>query len=140
MPPTTQRLSQSTAVLVAANVISAIWIGFGLYDLISPEDGLTFFEFKPPISPAERAMVNSLIHVIGVRDIFVGFAIHTTAYFGNRTALGWILLASSAEAIADGVVCYTHGKGEWNHWGYAPMLTIVGLLALGVMDGKKTLK
>ena len=138
MATTSRSISQSTAVLVAANVIGAIWVGFGLYDLISPEEGLTFFEFKPPIIPAERAMVNSLVNVIGVRDIFVGFAIHVTAYLGNRTALGWIVLASSAEAFADGVVCYANGKGEWNHWGYAPMLTIVGLLLLGVMDGKKT--
>lgn len=124
--------------MVAANVIGAIWIGFGVYDLISPEEGLTFFEFKPPIIPAERAMVNSLIHVIGARDIFVGFAIHATAYFGNRTALACIVLAASVEAFLDGAVCYSHGKGEWNHWGYAPMLTVVGLALLGVFDRRRT--
>jgi uncharacterized membrane protein len=138
MATASRSISQSTAVMVAANVIGAIWIGFGVFDLIDPEQGLTFFEFKPPMIPAERAMVNSLVNVIGIRDIFIGFAIHATAFFGNRTALGWILLGSSVEAFLDGVVCYSHGKGEWNHWGYAPMLTIVGLLLLGVMDGKKT--
>jgi hypothetical protein len=137
MATTTKGISQSTALLVAANVIGMIWIGFGAYDVVKPEEGLMFFEFKPPIVPAERAMVNSLINVIGIRDIFIGFAIHATAFFGNRKALGWIVLASSAEAFLDGAVCYSHGKGEWNHWGYAPMLTIVGLLLLGVADGRK---
>ncbi|ETN39693.1 uncharacterized protein HMPREF1541_05919 [Cyphellophora europaea CBS 101466] len=137
MAPNKTPLSQSTVVLVAANVVGMIWIGFGIFDLINPVEGLTFFEFKPPVLPAEQAMVNSLIYVIGIRDIFIGFAIHATAYFGNRTTLAWIMLAASAEAFLDGAVCYANGKGEWNHWGYAPMLTVVGLLLLGLFDGSK---
>merc|ERR1711964_795572 len=126
MAPNKTPLSQSTVVLVAANVVGMIWIGFGIFDLI-----------KPAVLPAEQAMVNSLIYVIGIRDIFIGFAIHATAYFGNRTTLAWIMLAASAEAFLDGAVCYANGKGEWNHWGYAPMLTVVGLLLLGLFDGSK---
>lgn len=137
MATTSKSISQSTTVLAAANIIGVIWICFGAYDLVKPEEGLTFFEFTPPIIPAERAMVNSLVRVIGIRDVFIGVAIHATSLFGSRSALAWIVLASSAEAFLDGAVCYSHGKGEWNHWGYAPMLTVVGLLLLGVADGRK---
>ena len=72
--------------------------------------------------------------IYGVRDVFWGFAIHIAAYFGSRKTLGWILIAGSGIAYADGVICKMEGKGEWNHWGYAPILTVVGALALGVMD------
>jgi hypothetical protein len=134
---TTTQLSQSTALLVAANVIGAIWVGFGVFDLLDPAQGLTFFEFPLPLLPNEAAQTKSLVNVIGVRDIFIGFAIFATAYLSNRTALGWILIGASLEAFADGVVCFQHGKGEWNHWGYAPMLTVVGALLLGVADRKR---
>ena len=137
MATPSRSISQSTAVIVAANAIGMIWISFGFYDVISPEQGLTFFEFQPPVLPSERAMVNSLVFIIGIRDVFIGLAIHLTAYFGSRSALAWIMLAASAEAFLDGVVCYSHGKGEWNHWGYAPILTVIGLLLLGVFDGRK---
>lgn len=64
----------------------------------------------------------------------MGLAINIAAYYGQRKAAGWILIAASAVAFADGVVCYMHGKGEWNHWGYAPMLTVVGSVLVGVLD------
>jgi len=72
--------------------------------------------------------------VYGARDIFMGLALYAAAYTGNRKTLGWITLAGSAVAFVDGVVCWQAGKGEWNHWGYAPMLTVVGGLLLGALD------
>ena len=64
----------------------------------------------------------------------MGLAIYATAYFGDRKSLGWILIAGSGVAVVDGAVCWANGKGEWNHWGYAPMLTVAGGLSLGVLD------
>jgi hypothetical protein len=61
---------------------------------------------------------------------------HLLSYvFGHRKSLGWILLAGSAVAFVDSAVCRAQvGKGEWNHWGYAPMLTAIGSVLLGVLD------
>lgn len=71
----------------------------------------------------------------------MGLAVYATAYFANgndrrNRALGWILIAESGVAFVDGAVCKgIVGKGEWNHWSYAPILTLVGLGLLGVLDG-----
>jgi len=70
--------------------------------------------------------------VYGVRDIFWGLAIYIAAHFGDRKALGWTLVAGSAVAFADGAVCWANGKGEWNHWGYAPLMTAVVVCCWGL--------
>ena len=65
----------------------------------------------------------------------MGLAIYSAAYFGNRKTLGWILIAGSGVAFVDGAVCRAQiGRGEWNHWGYAPALAAVGIVLLGVLD------
>lgn len=65
----------------------------------------------------------------------MGLAIHSAAYFGDRKALGCILIAGSGVAFVDGAVCWAHvGKGEWNHWSYAPVLAAVGGMLLGTLD------
>ena len=127
-------ISQSTALSIAANVFGVIFIGFGINAIIRPVHALTFFEFDMPALPADRKVVESLSIVYGVRDIFMGLAINISAYYGQRKAAGWILIAASAVAFADGAICYAHGRGEWNHWGYAPMLTAVGSVLVGVLD------
>ncbi|KAF8956417.1 hypothetical protein BDZ97DRAFT_1851855 [Flammula alnicola] len=73
--------------------------------------------------------------IYGARDVFVGLAIYSAAYFGERKSLGWILIAGSGVAFVDGAVCRAQvGKGEWNHWSYAPILTAVGSVLLGILD------
>ena len=65
----------------------------------------------------------------------MGLAIYSAAYFGNRKTLGWILIAGSGVAFVDGAVYQAPiGRGEWNHWGYAPALAAVGIVLLGVLD------
>ena len=65
----------------------------------------------------------------------MGVALYSTTYFGNRKSLGWTLIAGSGVAFVDGAVCRAYaGQGEWNHWGYAPILTAVGAALLGVLD------
>lgn len=81
--------------------------------------------------------MHSLIILYAVRDVFMAIAIYAAHYFGNRKTLGWILIAASGVAFVDGVVVKEQiGRGEWNHWGYAPMVGVVGCLLLGVLDGK----
>lgn len=129
-------LSQSPSLRIAASVFATIFVGFGINAMVRPDSALGFFEFQAPTSARDQKMVESLMVVYGVRDMFMGLAIYAAAYFGDRRTLGWIVVAGSGVAFADGAVCRAHGKGEWNHWGYAPMLTAVGSLLLGVLDRK----
>ncbi|RAL15224.1 DUF4267 domain-containing protein [Aspergillus homomorphus CBS 101889] len=127
-------LSQHAALPRIANAFGTIFIGFGLNALLRPEHALTFFEWALPTSLPERQLVTSLIHIYGVRDIFMGLAIYAAAFYGTRQSLGWTLVASSAVAFADGAVCWGWGQGQWGHWGYAPMITAVGAMLVGVLD------
>lgn len=133
-------VSKSFPLTIASILFGLIFIGFGTYDLIDPEGGLSFFEFQPSLVPQTRSEVNGLIVIIGIRDIFMGIAILATLGTGNRAVAGWLMISASAVAFTDGIVCFQHGKGEWNHWGYAPALTVVGALLLGVADGKEKQK
>jgi hypothetical protein len=128
-------LSQSSSLPIAANVFGTIFISFGINAILRPISALSFFEFKPPTSAADKKLVDSLMVVYGARDIFMGLAICIAAYFGERNSLGWILIVASGVAFVDGAICWGNGKGEWNHWGYAPMLTAVGAVLLGALDG-----
>ncbi len=132
----TSKLSQSPSLRIAASVFATIFVGFGINAIVRPDNALEFFEFQAPTLASDKKMVDGLMVVYGVRDIFMGLAIYAAAYFGDRQTLGWIMVAGSGVAFADGAVCKAHGKGEWNHWGYAPMLTAVGSVLLGVLDKK----
>lgn len=127
-------LSQSPILHFDASAFATIFVGFGINAILRPDHALTFFKFEPPIGPSDHKMVNSLLAVYGIRDIFMGLALYATGYFGTRQALGWTLISASAVAFADGAVCWIHGAGHWNHWGYAPVIAIVGGSILGMFD------
>ena len=134
---TSSRLSASPYLPIAASVFGTITVGFGINALLRPTNALTFFEMDPPAGAADKQLVEALMIVYGVRDIFMGLATYSAAYFGSRKSLGWILIAVSGVAFVDGAVCKAYvGKGEWNHWGYAPAVMAVGALLAGVFDGK----
>ncbi|SPO06360.1 related to integral membrane protein [Cephalotrichum gorgonifer] len=122
-----------SVLLLISAAFATIFVAFGVNAILQPSNTLTFFELSAPTAPADRQIVDALLAVYGVRDIFMGAAIYAAAYFGSRKALGWIVISGSAVAFADGAVCQVYaGNGAWNHWGYAPVLTVVGgLLALG---------
>ncbi|KAE8395815.1 hypothetical protein BDV23DRAFT_81632 [Aspergillus alliaceus] len=126
--------SESSALRLVASAFAAIPIGFGINAFVRPDHALSFFEFEVPTSPAERDVVNSLMVVYGARDIFMGLALFSALWFGHAKSVGWILVSFSAVAFVDGYVCWTHGQGEWTHWGYAPILTVIGAAFLGLFD------
>ncbi|PGH12852.1 hypothetical protein AJ80_06561 [Polytolypa hystricis UAMH7299] len=130
------QISQSSLLSLAAHLFATTWIGFGINAIVRPSHALTFFEFSPPTNAADKRMVDSLLFVYGARDIFMGVAIFSAAMLGgSRKSLGLTLLATGAVAFADGYACYTHGSGgEWNHWGYAPVVSGVGALLMGIFD------
>ena len=130
-------VSRSPYLLIAATLFATIFVGFGINGIFRPRSAFEVFEFDFPATPADQKLVNSLMMLYGVRDLFMGVAIYSAAYFGTRKALGLILVAGSGVAFVDGAVCRAQvGRGEWNHWGYAPALTVVGALLLGGLDGK----
>ncbi|KAL8743377.1 MAG: hypothetical protein Q9190_004257 [Brigantiaea leucoxantha] len=133
------RLSQSSSLRIVASVFATIFTGFGINAIMRPQNALEFFEFEPPASASGQKLVDNLMVIYGVRDIFMGVAMYSAAYFGDRKTLGWIVIAGSGVAFADGAVCWAQGKGEWNHWGYAPILTAVGSLLLGALDRNEIL-
>lgn len=115
-----------------SHFVATLFVGFGINAIINPASALTFFEFVHPAGEKEVDLVNSLLAVYGVRDIFMGVAIYAAAFTGTNRSLGLTMLAAGLVAAADGYVCYLHGAGEMNHWGYAPMLVVVGgLLGVG---------
>jgi hypothetical protein len=131
---TTTSISQSPYLRFAAGIFGTIFIGFGINAMLRPGNGLEFFEFEPPSTASDKKLVDNLMVVYGARDIFMGLGIYLPVYSGDRKALGCMLIAASAVAFVDGAVCRANGKGEWNHWGYAPVVAAVGSVLLGVLD------
>ena len=128
-------LSNHPTLPLAATIFATIFVGFGFNAIYRPDHALSFFEFSAPLLPADKAMVESLMVVYGIRDIFIGVSIYAASFFGNKKTLGSILIAGSAVAFVDGFACKAQGNGvEWNHWGYAPMLTAVGVVLMGFFD------
>ena len=65
----------------------------------------------------------------------MGAAIYAAALCGTRQALGWIVVAAGCVAGTDGAVCrFMVGKGEMNHWNYAPVMVVLGGVMLGAFD------
>nr|ODN85429.1 hypothetical protein L203_05045 [Cryptococcus depauperatus CBS 7841] len=129
-------LSQSTTLRLAGTAFGTIFIGFGINAILRPENALSFFELDYPTTRTEKSIIDSLMIVYGARDVFMGLTLYITAAYNNSRSLGWTLLAASGVAYVDGMVCWANGHGEWNHWGYAPMITVVGALLLGICDRK----
>ncbi|KAK8042968.1 hypothetical protein PG994_013451 [Apiospora phragmitis] len=122
--------SRTAALKLAAYAFATIFTGFGLNAFLRPGHALTFFEFSPPATAADRRMVDSLMYVYGARNVFMGVAIYAAAMTGTKRSLAVTLLAAGGVAFVDGAACFAHGQGHWNHWGYAPVITAVGALLL----------
>ncbi|RVX74591.1 hypothetical protein B0A52_01717 [Exophiala mesophila] len=129
------RTSESNRLLLIAGIFATIWTGFGINALLRPMAAYSIFEFPVPIASADQAVIEGLMLIYGARDLFMGFAVLITALLGSRRACGYVVLAGAAVAFVDGWACLrVVGDGQWNHWGYAPALVIVGALMAGVLD------
>ncbi|KAK3323186.1 hypothetical protein B0T19DRAFT_442685 [Cercophora scortea] len=129
-------ISQLPALKFGANAIATIFVAFGINAIVRPANALTFFEpFSVPSDPNDAKTIAGLLAVYGARDIFMGLAIYAAAFLGTTRSLGWTVVAASAVAGFDGFVCYAHGGGQWSHWGYAPIVGVLGGLLTGLLDG-----
>jgi hypothetical protein len=128
-------LSQSRSLVIVANVFGTIFVAGGFNCIFLPERGLSFFELNAAAAVSDQSLVDAMMLIYGAGDIFIGLAAYSAAYFGDRKSLGCIMIAASAVAFADGLACRLYvGKGEWNHWGYTPLVTGAGVMLLGVFD------
>lgn len=130
---------------LAASFYATIFVSFGILWFVNPPTALSFFELPYPqrtskspataeLADAKRTM-DAISVVYGVRDIFMGAAIYAAALCGTREALGWIVVAAACVAFTDGAVCkFMVGKGEMNHWSYAPVMAVLGGVTLGAFD------
>ncbi|KAI9925769.1 hypothetical protein ASPWEDRAFT_52659 [Aspergillus wentii DTO 134E9] len=128
-------LSQFPSLRLFGTIIGTICIAFGINAILRPSSALSFFEFDYPTTLAEKTLIDNMLIIYGARDVLMGLAAYITAYYDGR-ALGWTLLAISGVAYVDGFVCWRNGGGEWNHWGYAPVVSVAGVGLLGCFDGR----
>ena len=130
---------------LVASFYGTIFIGFGFLWFINPQKALSFFELPYPhitskdaskksLSDAKKT-IDTIAVAYGIRNIFMGAAIYAASLYGTRQALGYIVIAAGCVAGTDGAVCkFMIGKGEMNHWSYAPVLVVLGGVMLGTFD------
>ncbi|KAE8313405.1 hypothetical protein BDV41DRAFT_576871 [Aspergillus transmontanensis] len=117
--------SDSSMLRVLASAFAAIPVGFGINAFPRPDHALSFFEFEVPTSPRGKGS---------------GVALFSTLFSRHPKTVDWIMIETSAVAYVDGFVCWTHGRRGWNLLRYAPVLTVIGTLFLGLFDKRYILK
>ena len=127
----TSTAQPSTGLLLLASVLGIVPIGLGINCVLRPKNALSLFELDYPILPAQQQVVDALLVIYGARDVFMGMATYISAFYGGRKGLGATTIAVASMAAVDGAVCRLMvGHGEWNHWGFAPVLAILGAYLL----------
>lgn len=130
-------LSNSRYLSGLASIFGTIFIAGGFNAIFRPTNALELFELNAAAAVSDQSLIDSMMLIYGVRDIFMGLAMYSAAYFGNHKSLGWIVIAGAGVAFVDGLACWLYvGKGQWNHWGYTPMVGVVGIMLLGIFDTK----
>ncbi|KAI6914165.1 hypothetical protein KC318_g942 [Hortaea werneckii] len=122
---------------IAASAIATIFLGFGFNFTAYPNEAVAFFfEKNPSFAAAGSAakysndtVVRTFILLYAIRDISIAAALYAAAFFDTTDGklLGMILIFGGCTAVGDGVICKAViGFGEWDHFGYAPMLLGLG--------------
>lgn len=118
-------ISRSPYLSYIALFTSLFPLCLGINALIQPRSALSVLEFAPPSSDADKKLVDNLLRLYGVRDVFLGLSIITVTFLGHKKATGWLLLWGSGVVTMDGVVAGDQiGRGEWNHWSFAPVMLL----------------
>lgn len=122
----------SSNLALLAATFGTIFLGMGANALLNPRTALgTMFAFSPPSDASDALMVDSLLMLFGIKDIFMGAVIYAAAFLGNRRTLGAILMAAGLAAGADGLIVKDFsGTGEFNHWGYGGVVFGLGAYTL----------
>lgn len=94
------------------------------------------FEFELPASAKDQKLVDSLMRLFCVRDLFLGGVALAAWYYEDNRTLGAIMLMGSGVVFTDGAVNqHQTGAGGWKHWPFVPVMAGIGAGLLGWLDG-----
>ncbi|KAK4548967.1 hypothetical protein LTR36_008740 [Oleoguttula mirabilis] len=94
------------------------------------------FEFEMPASPKDQKLVDSLMRLFCVRDLFLGGVALAAWYNEDQKTLGAIMLLGAGVVFTDGAVNkHQTGRGAWKHWTFVPVMAGIGAGLLGWLDG-----
>lgn len=109
---------------------------FGLHALVKPEAVLKSINFPVPTQPESRKLTASLMRIYGIRNVAISYLLTLIWTTGNQRLMATGLVAGLAMTITDGFVSISQiGGGEWNHWGFTPVIAAVQAGLLGYFQG-----
>ena len=130
--PSPTSIQYGTYLTHGALVMGLVPCANGINALLRPESALAMLQFPAPSGLEAQKLAHSLILIFGARDLALGLAMLGVWYTGHREALGWVVLSVLPIVIADGLASrYQIGRGEWNHWAFAPVVLGLGAGLLG---------
>ena len=105
-----------------------IIVGIGL--LLKPAYISKLIFRDAPISHqtgANTELVDILRAGFASRDIYMGLMLWSALWTGDRRAIGRSLLIALVVVVIDGWALQSAmGKGLWDHWGFIPVVLVVG--------------
>lgn len=130
------RISKSPILKPIAYLFTICSFGFGFNAILNPTGAISYFGFDYPKQyEPNKTIVDALMLIYGIRDIYMGLAMLAATYYGHSKIIGWLALATGSIAVGDGAICYyISGSGQWNHWPLSPVIFIIGAAFLGMFD------
>lgn len=130
------RLSESPRLRLVAYLFAIGSFAYGSIAIFKPSMSLEFFGFQYPAkSDSSRTIIDALMLIYGIRDIYMGVAMLAAAYYKHSKMIGLLTLLNGAIAGIDGVICFNlAGAGHWNHWNLLPLVFGVAACFLGAFD------
>ena len=102
--------------------------------MLYPHDSYSLYGFSSePMSLADWEVLERVMILQGVKDMFMTAAIFASAWYGTRKSAGLLLLAASACAGIDRyVVGKEAGTNHSNHRGYGGLIDVLEAVMMGL--------
>ncbi|KAH8896085.1 hypothetical protein GQ53DRAFT_851990 [Thozetella sp. PMI_491] len=113
--------------------IGTLATGLGVAALLQPESLLSnAFHFSLPSEPEARKFTRTLVQMMGIRQLAVGYLCLLLWGQENSTLTGYALFGGLGIVVFDGSASKAQiGGGEWNHWWMIPVFVGVSAGLLG---------
>lgn len=122
---------------VPAHLIATITLALGVGFMLYPNIAIEYFEAETGttnITAATQSVIQAFVMLYSMRNVFVAFALHTSAYYRDRKVLGWLFLASGFVTFGDGLVARAYmGGGAWKFWVVESAHFLFGVEYLGLI-------
>lgn len=89
-----------------ATIFGTIMFGFGVAYTCFPRDAFSTFGFPSPTTPADLKLMDAVMILYGVKDLYMGISVWATTWLGSRRLAGLLLFAG---ALCAGEVCGVSG-------------------------------